>query len=212
MKVNRKDLDRIEKFYLAEASLSPKELEQCARYEQVFAIYCHVKNKKQTISKYMAILKSKGIEISISTAYRDLDAAENLFAPIRQYNKDFLRMVLIESAVKDLKRLEKELAKTKDSDKMMQLLMVKDRVEKRISDVSGLQKEDPNLPDFSQLQPHQFHIDLPVQMRSMMNKLLQQGVMDLTNMDLEDVDFEDLHDEVDSDSEMEVDQEDSDEH
>lgn len=193
-KINVKNLDRIQRYYLAEQTLLPKELEMCARYEKVFAIYCNVKDKKQTVAKYLAVLAANGVQLSEVSAYRDLSVAEKLFAPMRQYNKEFLRLVLIESAVKDMKRIESRLhdSKTKSTEDIVQLLTIKDRIEKRICDISGLNKEDPNLPDFSQLKPHEFRIDLPPQIRGLMTRLLQQGVMDLTNVSIDDIDFEEL--------------------
>lgn len=188
-------IDRLQRYYLESIELNPKEHEMCERYETIFALYLHHKNRKETISKYMAVLKAKGLEISIKSAYRDLMNAEKLFAPIRDYNKEFLKIMLIESALADLKMIEKKMKDQKKQPTLAEftaLINSKDRVERRIIDLSGLNKEESNLPDFANLTPHQYKIEVPKQLLDLFVNFSRSGVSDLTGLNVEDIDFEEL--------------------
>lgn len=185
-------IDRLQRYYLESIELNPKEQQMCDRYETIFALYLHHKNRKETISKYIALMEKKGISVATQSAYRDLQNAEKLFAPIRQYNKEFLKIMLIESAMADLKRIDQQLKKPKNPSEFAALLNTKDRVERRIIDLSGLNRDDSQLPDFANLLPHQFNIEVPQQLVDLFLNFSKSGVSDLTGINIEDVDFEEL--------------------
>jgi len=181
--------DRLEKYYLENGELSEKDLEICNRLELVFSIFCQTRSKKAAISKFIALQEAKGKGISVAQAYRDLSEAEKLFAPIRKFNKEFLRMTIIESAINDIKECSKR-ARTA-SDKMWVAIMgVKDSAEKRIIEASGLKLDDPNLPDFSKLIPQTFNVGLSPEHIKMLEKITAAGVIDLN--DVTDIDFEEI--------------------
>lgn len=174
--------DRIEKFYRQSGKLSPKETEICARWELAFAIYSKQKNKKVAVIKYIAALKSSGIELSHAQAYRDFSAAERIFAPLHKYTKDFLKMVIIESALKDVKKAEAMASETKDPKAWATIMDIKNKAEKRIIDASGLAINDPDLPDFAKLQANVFNINMDKQTMNMLQKLMERGSVDITEI------------------------------
>lgn len=174
--------DKIEKYYRSSGGLLPKEKEICERWELSFALLSHHKNKKVAVSKYITALKSKGTEVSVATAYRDLANAERLFVPLKKYSKEFLRLILIESALRDIKKAEQLAAKTKDPKLWAEIMKTKDKAELRIIKASGLDVDDPNLPDFSKLQFSQINIDIDPSMKTMFQTLLKNGTVDVTQL------------------------------
>lgn len=174
--------DRIEKYYRQDGKLSPKETEICARWELAFAIYSAQKNKKVAVIKYVAVLKGKGIELSPAQAYRDFTAAEKLFTPLQKYTKDFIKMVIIESALKDVRKAESMAAKTTNPKDWASIMEIKNKAEKRIIDASGLSLNDPDLPDFGKLQANVFKINMDKQTMSMLQRMMQRGSVDITEV------------------------------
>ena len=174
--------DRIEKYYRQSGKLSVKESQICARWELAFAIFSAQKNRKVAISKYIAVLKSKGVELSSAQAYRDFASAEKIFTPLQKYTKDFLKMVIIESALKDVKKAEAMASDCKDPKAWATIMDIKNKAEKRIIDASGLSINDPDLPDFTKLQANVFNINMDKQTMNMLQKLMQRGSVDITEV------------------------------
>lgn len=181
--------DRIEAYYLDNAILEAKDLEICQRLELVFSLYCHHRSKKETITKFLKLLEEKGKPISEVQAYRDLRTAEEIFTPLNKYQKEFLRLTIIQSALADIKRIEARMRSAKSNSEFVALLQTKDKREQRIVEASGLAIDDPNLPDFSKLIPHVFKIELPPQTIRVIKSISQSGVVDLTQIDFTDADI-----------------------
>lgn len=185
--------DNIERYYLEDAVLSPKELEMVQRYELVFSLYCEHRTRPETISKYMALQKKMGVEISAATAYRDLKASEKIFTPLRKYEKEFLRQTLIESAIRDIKELEDRM-KGKEGipcppEEYRDLMRLKHLAETRIGRYGGLLSDDSNLPDFEKLQPSTFQVILSKNSINMLKQMTSTNKMDFTNLNVEDVEI-----------------------
>jgi len=174
--------DKIEKYYRSSGKLSPKELEICERWELAFSILCAQRQKKLAIAKYLSVLHAKGTKLSHAQAFRDFDAAEKLFTPLKKYTKEFLRLVLIESAMRDVRAAEKKAAVTKDPKMWAEIMKVKDKAEKRIIEASGLNNEDPNMPDFSKLEPSTFNINVDPWTLNMFRKIVTRGSLDITQL------------------------------
>jgi len=174
--------DKIEKYYKSSGKLSIKEQEICERWELAFALYSSQRNKKVAVSKYMAVLKQKGAELSIAQAYRDFTAAEKLFTPLHKYNKEFLRLIIINSALNDVRMAERFASKTTDSKAWSEIMKVKNNAEKRIIEASGLTLNDPNLPDFTKLQANQFNINIDPTILTMLKKVMNHGAVDITEL------------------------------
>lgn len=172
--------DKIEKYYRSNGQLTAKEMEICQRWELAFATLTAQLDKKVAVSKYIAVLKKKGTSLSIAQAYRDMSAAEKLFTPLKKYQKEYLRLVVIEAAIKDAKRADQLAAQTKDPKQWAEIMKIKDKAQKRIIEAGGLNVTDPNLPDFSKLQSNQFNIVLDPTTLGMLQKMTQQGTVDAT--------------------------------
>jgi hypothetical protein len=174
--------DKIERYYRENGKLSTKETEICERWEFAFALYSSQRNKKIAVRKYISIQKSKGEELSIAQAYRDFANAERIFTPLYKYNKEFLKLVIIESSLNDIKKCNALAVKQTDVKLWAEIMKVKDKAEKRIIEASGLTLNDPNLPDFTKLQANQFNINLDPTMIEMLKKVMNHGVVDVTQL------------------------------
>lgn len=174
--------DKIEKYYRSSGKLSAKESEICERWELAFAFLCHHRNKKIAVNKYIAALTAKGQVVSPATAYRDFESAQNLFVPLKKYSKEFLRLILIESAMRDIKNCEERARKTNDVKLWAEIMKVKDKAEMRIIKSAGLDIDDPNMPDFSKLAIADININIDPQMKSMFDTLLKRGNVDVTQL------------------------------
>ena len=200
--------DRIQKFYREGYKLNAQETEMCQRLEMAFSLLCETRVRTTAVKKYIAVLKQKGKTIAYSTAQHDFIAAEQLFAPIFKYTKEYLKLVVIESAIKDINRSEKILdaifeefdsnqkqnvTKKKREDKtnllsshnlnMYQRAMKsKDMAERRIIEASGLNVNDPNLPDFSKLQMNQFNINVSPDIYDFLKSVVSKGAVNVTEL------------------------------
>lgn len=175
--------DKIEKYYTGTGSLTAKEEEICSRWELAFALLLEHKNKKIAISKYAAIVKiNHGSKLSPAQCYRDFQAAEKLFLPLKKYSKEFLRLVIIESAMRDIKAAEKKAKDTTNAKEWFLIMDIKNRAEIRIAKAAGLDVNDPNMPDFAKLQFNQISINVDSKLQTMFSKMLSKGVLDVTDI------------------------------
>lgn len=169
--------DKIESFYANGTALSEKETIICQRIESAYALLMKHRSKKIAVKKHAATSK-----ISLVQAYTDFKNAERIFNPLRKYSKEFLRLVTIESAMRDVRDCEKRAKDTKNINEWEKIMKVKDRAEQRIIKASGLEQDDPNLPDFSKLKPHQYNVELPNEVKKMFFNLMSKGVVDITQL------------------------------
>lgn len=180
---SKQDLfDKIESYYLKNTTLSPKEEEICERWELAFALLCQHRHKKTAISKYLAKFEREGNPISLPQAYRDFSSAEKMFVPMRKYNKEFLRLTIIESAIRTIKECDHRSKKASTNKDWEAIQKIKDKAELRIMKASGLDINDPDIPDFSLLQPHQFVIEAPDHIKKMFENITAKGVVDITTL------------------------------
>jgi hypothetical protein len=59
---------------------------------------------------------------------------------------------------------------------------IKNKAEKRIIDASGLSLNDPDLPDFGKLQANVFNINMDKQTMNMLQRMMQRGSIDITEV------------------------------
>lgn len=172
---------RIEAYYLHEGKLSPKEKEIAERMELAFALLCQHRSKKVVVSKMLLIQKRKGLKLGVAQAWRDIAEAEQIFTPIQQYSKEFLRLTLIENGFRRLKQIQSKL-KDKDLNNrdFAMLLKAETDINNQIILAGGIKDEDPNLPDWSKVQPHTFNINVPEKFIEMFKKV--SGSVDITDM------------------------------
>ena len=187
--VKEKDtvLDKLEKYYRDEVSLSDQDQKIVERIELAFALLQKHQSKSVAIKKYMKILESQDKKINITTAYQDFLKVEKVLVPIHKVSKDLQRIVLLEGIDRDIAALRKKMT-TKDEENKIstaQYLQIQDRINKLVElkmRASGIDKEDPNIPDFSMIQPPNTLFNMPPRMESMFRKFLQSGVFDVSEI------------------------------
>lgn len=199
--------EQIELYYTNDGKLTDKEREVSERWELAFSLLQKHKSRKVAVAKLIAIQKSKGENLSVPQAYRDMRSAEELFVPLREYSKKLLRHVLIESAIRDLKDIEDRMKGVHDKDvekqvvsdsHWLKLMDMKHKTEYRLIELSGIADEHPDMPDFSKLEVHQYNISIPEETLNMLQKVMQTGVVDATELlrqHSEDIDYEEIEDE-----------------
>jgi hypothetical protein len=186
--------DRIEAYYTGNKKLSELDKRIAERWELAFLLLQKERNRKIAVSKLISIESRKGRKLSTAQAYADMISAEKLFLPIMDYSKDLLRHVMIESAQRDLKNLEermrKEIGTTAQWIKLMEL---KHKTESRLIELAGIDKDNPDLPDFSKLELARIEVNVPNHVMQIMDKLMETGVVDITKMmeqSAVDIDYE----------------------
>lgn len=197
--------DTIQKYFRNQATLSDKQKEQLQRWQRAYAILDQEKVRSVALRKYMSTFDPP---LALSTAYYDFKRAEELFAPMEAYNKDFLRKTLIESALFDIARAEKNMRKLIAKDEKTGKKYIsqprqwkmyfdaKDKAEKRLLKASGILDKDMEQFDWSRLEPHSYTINLPPEVLQALTSLIGSGELDLSSIAsklAEEIDFEELH-------------------
>lgn len=157
--------DRIFAYYLDKKSiqLTKKEEEIRNRWASCFSLLCQYHSPQQAVNVMV-----KTYAISEAQAYRDVKNALELFGDVTSSNKEAYRHILFEFAMKIF-----QLAATKtDLPEMNRALitMVK---------IRGLDKEDPNLPDFSAFQNNTYNILIQDSQREVLERLTSQGLINI---------------------------------
>lgn len=172
-------IDRLNKYYSNTGKLQPAELAICERLESAFALL--INSHKRSI----AIIKHQEVHnISRAQAYIDMSNAEKLFAPLQAYSKDFLRLITIESARRDIERCEARLEKFEQKPKKKSvyewrvLMQEKDRAEQRLIKAAGLDRSDPEHADPSKYQQHLININVSPTAIASITKLMNLSVVD----------------------------------
>lgn len=125
--------------------LTTKEEELLERYREVFTILLNQKSKNRAAR----IIATQFGYNSVTQAYRDLKAAEDIFGKVNETDKQILRQIATEMAIEAY-----EIAKaTKNLPEMNKALanMIK---------ANGLEREDVDLPDFGKLMMPKVEITL----------------------------------------------------
>ena len=156
-----------------------------------------------TLRKYqvksIAVEKQKSeFNLSQAQSYRDIMHAEQIWGNIIKYSKDFLRSMIIESALEDMLRY-KEIAEkaiiTRETESGEEILPsandwriyainMKLREEARSAAIKagGIDKDDIEVPDYTNIQPPDIHINVPANLLDKFQGLLKQGVIDITQL------------------------------
>lgn len=181
--------DKIERYYRGEMNLSPADKIMAERWELAFAFLKELKNKPLAIKKYMEVLKGEGREISLNTAYTDFKNAELIFVPIHKISKNLHRIIIIEQIDREIQKLEsRQLRTDKDGNLICGDLAYND-YQKQINRLlwikikaTGLEHEDPNLPDFTQIQMPDLQVNISPKLLQMLTQLMKSGVIDTTEL------------------------------
>lgn len=193
--------EQIQLYYLNDSKLSEAERNVAERWELAFSLLQKHRSKKVAVKMLIDIVEASGGKLSVPQAYRDMKAAEELFIPLLEYDKKLLRHVLIESAIQDQEDVMKKLEeKDLPHSVYIKLMEIKDKVEKRLIELSGIADEHPDMPDFSKLEVHTYEVNIPEGTAEMLQELMKSGVVDaseiLANHAI-DVEHEDVSDETD---------------
>lgn len=128
-------------------------------------------------------------------AYKYMAVSETLIGQIEKYDKEVLRIQVINQANDDIKQAKKmakwawEHKKISAWEKARKVI---DKAELRIIKVSGLDKEDPDLPDYEKLEQHVFEIVLDEVSKSKLDQFAKGNSVNLNDLDTEDVDHEEI--------------------
>lgn len=160
--------DKIFAFYLERdvVKLSPKEEEIRERWSACFSLLCQYHSPQQAVS-----VMQQRFGISEAQAYRDVKSAMELFGDVNASDKQAYRHILFEFAMKIF-----QLAATKsDLAEMNKSLntMVK---------IRGLDREDPDIPDFSLLQNNVFNINLEQNQLAALQNIIKSGVIEVDHI------------------------------
>lgn len=152
-------LNNIRDHYLNGTELSKKNEDIRLRWTAVFTLLCNYHSNQQAIPKLMS-----QFQISEAQAYRDLNNSMQLFGDVLKASKDGHRYIIYELAMKTYQ----VAAKNGDYKAMSQSVgnMIK---------LLGLDRLDPDLPDFQKMQPSLNVIMVPDNMKSILERKLETG-------------------------------------
>lgn len=163
-----KDVDVIREWYTDERGRMKLNDRQEAKLERMVFIYDKVVKKAMATHKVIK-LTAKFYEISDRQAFNDLRDAKELFGGLAEVKKEAMRHIVYEYALKaynialnakDIKGLNASI--------------------RNMAKIWALDKQDPDLPDFSKLKQNLYPVILDDPVRDMFMKLAANGVIDLT--------------------------------
>lgn len=137
------------------------------RWNEAFTMLRNYKS----VSDAVALLMKRYPGLSRPTAYRDCANALQLFGDIVGSSKEGLRHLAIEM-VRDGAAIARA---TNDAKGLIRAGLAIERI-------GGINKNDPDLPDFSKLEPHQYVLGLPPTLVKMLEEMGKTGRIDLTQV------------------------------
>ena len=146
--------------------LTSKEEAIRQRWSAAFALLCNYHSPQQAIPLLM-----KEFDISQAQAYRDIRNAINLFGDISKSEKEGYRHILHEYTMK----IFQIAAKDGNLEIMMKSVTT-------MMKLRGLDRDDPYVPDFSNIQPPSVEITIPTDIQVFLSQILQKGVVDVSNL------------------------------
>lgn len=149
------------------SGLTEHEQQLVARWTEAFTMLRNYHSTADTA----AILMKRFPGISRATAYRDCADAISLFGDISKSTKEGIRHLASE-ITKDAIAIAKE---KNNEDGMM-------KGANNLAKINGVNDTDPDLPDFSLLEPHTYEFGLPSNAMKVLEGMLAGGKIDLTEM------------------------------
>lgn len=159
-------LEKIFLHYTNDRKLSAAQEEQRNRLEAAFTLLCNYHSPEQAVP----ILQAK-FDISRPTAYRLIRDATNLFGDVNASNKEGYRHILYEYAMKTYQLA----AKNHDHREM-------NRAVANMIKLKGLDRDDPDLPDFAKLEQHNYNIVLPANITDFLTSMTKSGSLNLSEV------------------------------
>lgn len=151
---------------LEESDLTEHQMTKLRQMRSAHAMLLDLTPTFQVIGKLMQVF-----DISQSQAWRVVKMTEQLLGSNRKANKEFKRMIAEEMA-KETYRMAK---KAGDSKAMA-------AANRAYNEATGINIEDPELPDFEKLQPSLNIIVINPDIESRVLELLSQGPLDLAEL------------------------------
>lgn len=149
------------------SELSEKDQDVLNRWMEAFTM---LRNYKSTFDA-AALLMKRFPGLSRAQAYRDCANCVSLFGDISGSSKEGIRHLATE-IVKDAINI----ARAKNNEKEM----IKGAL--AISKINGVNDNDPDLPNFAMLEPHEYVLGLPPQLITLLMEMGKTGKMDLTQL------------------------------
>jgi hypothetical protein len=169
--------DKIQRYYNESGSLTPSEEEICERWILAFSLLKQHKSKPNAIKRYLEIHK-----VSLNTAYQDFRNAELIFVPLDKISKDLQRLIMIEQIDTEIAKLQEKQQQENISESLYTNLQheIGRLLATRVK-ATGIEHTDPNLPDFSKIQPPRFEINLPPGQIQLLKLFVKSGVVDISD-------------------------------
>lgn len=150
-----------------ESQLTEKEMKMLDRMNEAFTFM----RNYNSMADAAALLMKRFPGLSRSTAYRDCAAALSMFGDIALVKKDGIKHLTTE-----IVRDAIAIARIKNNEEGMM------KGAKVIADINGVNTTDPDLPDFSQLEPNTYVLGMPEEFVLVMKQMISGGKIDLTQM------------------------------
>lgn len=176
--------DLIQDWYLSKEGdvvLSDTQEEIRQRWHKAWTLLGNYHSPSQAAT----VLMKSGIKQA--QAYRDVKNAINLFGDIQKADKEGYRHILYEYSVKVFQLAAKEGNLTEMN-----------RAINNMTKLKGLDREDPDIPDFSRLEIAPTTVSIPAEVLEFLMKNIGGGVVDVSKFvpsDTEDVEFKDVKNE-----------------
>lgn len=160
--------DRITAFYLDSKAvqLTAKEEEIHQRWVACFSLLCQFHSPLQVVN----VLKQR-FQISEAQAYRDIRDSADIFGDVITTNKEAYRHILFEFAMKVF-----QLSATKNDLAEMNRSLI------TMMKLRGLDKDDPDIPDFAALQSNTYNIVLESSQQQQLSNFLAKGVVNIDDI------------------------------
>ncbi len=160
--------DRVFAHYQDGLELTEKEEEQRVRWETAHSLIMNYHSTEQA----MNVMHSK-YGYSRATAYRDIKNAIKLFGDVAKASKEGRRHILYEYSMKVF-----QLAANMKPPNLAEM----NKAIKNMMDISGLLENDPDLPNFQDLEPHQYKLMLPAQLLNDLQEFVLSGAINLSDV------------------------------
>lgn len=170
--------NQIQEHYIDGKTLPPKIQVIASRWQAAFMLLIHYKSKARVVKILSKMKDIDGNKTSQPQIYRDLRSAELLFGNVNKWQKDTIRYMINDSCLKEITQLEEMMNQAKkksDWDNYERFSRLKDKAETRLIKSNALDKEDPDIPDFTKLQPNQYLIGLDEQTNDLLKSILDDS-------------------------------------
>jgi len=177
------DVEAIRRYYendSGEVELTPHQEEKKARYLTVFSLLRKGKVNVQIVKYLMKVF-----DISEVRAYADIKESIKVYADLRKAEKEGMRWILLDRAEATYQRA------VKAGNLKQQNAALANQIK-----ITGVDREDPELPDFDKLKPGIVIVAIPQELEENISAALKGGAVNLNNFQppqpIEDIDHEEV--------------------